>query len=263
MKSIDAVSRAMQVLDVLRDNPTVSLAKLHHETEISKATLLRILKTLQESGWVFRSLNDASYRLSFNIGNVGQQRTDANPLETLGELAAPIIQQIESKLRWPADVAVRDGLSMLVVESTRSQAGFVLNRDVMGIRPHFLFSGIGRAYLAFCPEAERREVINALKAGSGKEAKLAHDQVWLKNLLEQTRTQGFGVREPAFYGVRTPAGAQIEAIAVPVFSQDQNTASVVATLSVAWPKGSVKEDDISGAFYRCLRNAADQLSEKL
>jgi len=263
VKSIDAVSRAMQVLDVLRDNPTVSLAKLHQETEISKATLLRILKTLQESGWVFRSLNDASYRLSFNIGNLGQQHTDVNPLETLGELAAPIIQQIESKLRWPSDVAVRDGLSMLVVESTRSQAGFVLNRDVMGIRPHFLFSGIGRAYLAFCPEEERREIIAALKAGSSKEAKLARDQVWLKNMLDQTRAQGFGVREPAFYGVRTPAGAQIEAIAVPVFSRDNEASKVVATLSVAWPKGNVGWDIVTDTFYPCLRKAADQLADSI
>ncbi|MBR9829926.1 MAG: helix-turn-helix domain-containing protein [Oceanospirillales bacterium] len=256
VKSIESLARGLHVVEAIRLHAPASLALLHQHTGFSKATLLRILKTLQEAGWVYRALGDSRYRLSFTAS---RKMPENDPGEQLAELAAPIIQELQSRLRWPVDIAMRDELAMKIVETTRLHSVFILNRQVMGYRPPFLFSGNGRAYLAFCPEEERRSIIAGLKAGKGKEGRLACDSVWLQQLLDVTRHQGYGVRESSYFGVGTTEGEQVEAIAVPVFQGE----SVRATLALSWPQGAISQPELHQHYYPLLRAAADRLAEQL
>lgn len=256
VKSIESLARGLQVVDTIRRHAPASLSTLHQQTGLSKATLLRILKTLQEAGWVYRALGDSSYRLSFSLS---RQIPDNSPDERLAEVAAPIILELQSRLRWPVDITMRDGLAMKIVETTRLHSVFILNRRVMGYRPPFLMSANGRAYLAFCPETERQEIISGLRAGNTREARLARDSVWLARLLDDTRRQGYGVREPAFFGIATTEGGQVEAIAVPVFHQER----IQATLALSWPQGAIDPSDVSTHYYPLLRQAADRLTQQL
>ncbi len=256
VKTIESLSRGLLVVEAIRELSPVSLADLHQHTGISKATLLRVLKTLQEAGWVYRALGDSCYRLSFTLN---RQMPENDPGEQLAELAAPIIQELQSELRWPVDIAVRDGLAMKIVESTRLHSVFILNRQVLGYRPPFLMSGNGRAYLAFCPEDERRSIISELKAMRTKEGRLACDSVWLSQLLDVTRKQGYGERESSFFGVGTTEGEQVDAIAVPVFFQS----AVRATLALSWPQGTLSKEDIRQHYYPLLRSAAEKLTHRL
>ena len=256
VKSIEALARGIQVLDKLRDKSPMTLANLHHETGISKATLLRILKTLQEAGWVYRSLGDSQYRLSYSLQHVKEIQ---KPSVALAELASPIIKDLQRDLQWPSDIAVRDNLTMRVVESSRPQATFILNREQIGIKPAMLFSALGRAYLAFCSKAEQDEIIKGIKATGGKEGRLAHDAVWLEQLLKKTKAQGFGEREANYWGVGSTDGRRIEAIAVPIIHQDK----VIASLTVAWPEGNVEASKVRSLFLPRLQLAAKQISDCL
>lgn len=256
VKSIESLARGLQVVEAVRQHSPASLAQLHRQTHISKATLLRILKTLQEAGWVYRALGDSCYRLSFTVS---RQMPGNDPSDQLAELAAPIIQELQSRLLWPVDIAMRDGLAMKIVETTRLHSVFILNRQVMGYRPPFLMSGNGRAYLAFCPDEERRSIINGLKSAGDKEGRLACDTVWLQQLLDETRRQGYGVRESSYFGVGTTEGEQVEAIAVPVVHEN----TVKATLALSWPQGAISKPEINQHYYPLLHSAAERLAEQL
>lgn len=256
VKSIESLARGLQVIEAIRQHSPASLARLHQCTGISKATLLRILKTLQEAGWVYRALGDSCYRLSFTLNH----QLPCNDFgEQLAELAAPIIQEMQDRLRWAVDITIREGMTMKIVETNRPYSAFILNRHLMGYRPPFLMSGNGRAYLAFCPDEEREEIITALKASNSREGRLARDSLWLQRLLEDTRKRGYGIREPAFFGVATTEGGQVEAIAVPVFHQNR----IQATLALSWPQGAVSEPDVRQHYFPLLREIADRISERL
>lgn len=256
VKSIEALARGMKVLDTLREKSPMTLAEIYHSTAISKATLLRILRTLQEAGWVYRSLGNSQYRLSYSLQQIAEEGEQSM---ILAETASPIIQELQKDLQWPSDIAVRDGLSMRIVESTRPQATFILNREQIGIRPAMLFSAVGRTYLAYCPEDERKEIIEGLKKSGGKEGRLAHDAVWLSKLLQKIRAQGFGEREAKYWGIGSTGGRHVEAMAVPIFNHDK----IVSTLTVAWPEDSVDPQCIQDRFLPRLRTAATQISTQL
>lgn len=256
VKTIEALARGIEVVEALREHSPISLAELHRQTDINKATLLRILTTLQEAGWVYRSLGDSRYRLSFTLTN---QMILTDEALQLAELAAPVLHSVYQHHGWPIDIAVREGTVIRIVETTRSLAAFILNRQLMSYTPPFLFSAHGRAYLAFCPDEERREILELLRVKNDKEGRLARDTPWLARLLEQTRKQGYGVRESAYFGATSSSGQLVEAIAVPLLNGD----ALLGTMSMAWPHKAVSEQEIQDVIYPALCGAAKMLVQRV
>jgi hypothetical protein len=57
-------ARAMRVLEVLNRVDVVQVEQLHRDTELPKSTLIRILETLTECGYVFQVSRRAGYSLT-------------------------------------------------------------------------------------------------------------------------------------------------------------------------------------------------------
>ncbi|MGB1090541.1 MAG: helix-turn-helix domain-containing protein [Oceanobacter sp.] len=256
VKSIEAVSRAMTVLTRLREVSPLSLAELQASTGINKATLLRILKTLGESGWVYKSLGDNRYRLSpAATAGIPQPTREVQ----LAEASAPILEALQETLRWPSDIAVRDGNAMHLIETTRNRTTFTLNRHLIGFRPAMLYSGVGRCYLSFCPDEERKEILTSLRTNNDREGKLARDAIWINQLIEKTRQQGFGEREAAYYGAVGATGVEIEAIAVPIIKNNH----LLGCLTAAWPKGAESRTTVIELFLPRLNASAKEIAERV
>ena len=71
-KSVRSLARGLEVLRVLNEQQGTSLSLLSERTGMSKATLLRILNTLTEAGWVYRYRADKHYRLASEVCTLGQ-----------------------------------------------------------------------------------------------------------------------------------------------------------------------------------------------
>ncbi|MCX7150951.1 MAG: helix-turn-helix domain-containing protein, partial [Proteobacteria bacterium] len=61
VKSIASLRRGLDVLRAIRNGQGLSLHALHGETSAPKASLLRIVRTLEEAGWIQRRLADGAY----------------------------------------------------------------------------------------------------------------------------------------------------------------------------------------------------------
>lgn len=148
---------------------------------------------------------------------------------------------------------------MLVLESNRRLSPIQVNRKALGVRPHMLWSAMGRAYLAYCPEAEREEILAALRASSAPEDRIASNKRRIENLLAQTRALGYGVRD-ARYGV-LDAGAprRVSAIAVPVRQGD----AVIASLNCVWLADALSERQIVQRHMKALLAAATDIARRV
>jgi IclR family mhp operon transcriptional activator len=256
VKAIDSVARAMQVLEKLQKNSPLSLSELQRCTGINKATLLRILKTLSLSGWVVKSLSENKYSLSSSV----LEETQAKSQEArLAEAGAPILNELYRALDWPSDIAIRDGDRMKLVETTRNRTSFLINRSSL-CRPEFLYSGVGRCFLAFCESDERSEIIHSLRKLSNKEGKLAHDSVWLSQMIEQTKVLGYGVRQVSYYNYRSVNGLPLEAIAVPI---KQTDGKLLGCLSLTWPQGGIEISHLEKNILPILRDATIRIVDNM
>ncbi|MCP5367428.1 MAG: helix-turn-helix domain-containing protein [Hyphomicrobiales bacterium] len=233
VKAIRALGRGIEVLEWLGTRPGATLAQIHQGTGLSKATLLRILKTLAERGWVQRSLGDGAYRVT------DRAFTFTNRVYTvprIAELAAPLLRNLCDRVVWPSDLAVFDGRAMLILETSRLHCPFPVNRDVIGIRPGMLQSALGRAYLGFCPAEERDEILAKLRRSPDPDDRVANNGAWVAALVDQTLRQGYGVRETGYWTGNPQLSPDLSAIAVPVLVHGR----VIACVNILWIPGSIK-----------------------
>ncbi|TMJ92612.1 MAG: hypothetical protein E6G77_25305 [Alphaproteobacteria bacterium] len=101
LETIRGLERGLLVLQALETNPIASLHEIHLATRISKPSLLRILNTLERAGYVSRRLVDGHYRIS-SFARVGRKR---DRYDRVAEAAAPVLDRLCQKVRWPSDAA--------------------------------------------------------------------------------------------------------------------------------------------------------------
>ncbi|WP_020680023.1 IclR family transcriptional regulator domain-containing protein [Marinobacterium rhizophilum] len=256
VKSIRALSRGLEVVQALQLLSPASLEDLHRTTGLAKATLLRILQTLQESNWVYRRLGDDRYRLSYNL----QQLSDSIiSQDALAQIAAPVLARLQKEVQWPSELFVRKGLKLEIIETTRTQSPFLINRVAIGLQTSVIWSGVGRAYLSFCSDTERNEILERLALADTDESPYARDHTWIDRLVQETRARGYGVREPHWWGHSVDYGGYLNAIAVPVFAEER----LRACISIVWLENAVDEEIIGQKFYPALCAAATELGARL
>ena len=255
MKRIEALARGLKVLNAVEASPGASLHELHGKTGLPKATLLRSLRTLEDAGFVARRLADGAY-LPGRPASAG--RRVASRWLPLIEAAGPSLEALGRAIPWPTDLGVRDGTSMLVLESNRRLSPIQVNRKALGARPHMLWSAMGRAYLAFCPAAERDEILAALRRSNAPEDRVARNRSRLDKLLAETRAQGYGVRDPRYGVLDVGLRRQVSAIAVPIRQKE----AVIACVNCVWLVDALGERQVVERHLDALLGAADEIASR-
>lgn len=253
MKRVEALARGLKLLRAIQAHPGTSLHSLHKATGLAKATLLRSLRTLEEAGFVSRRLADGAYlpgRLASTPPHIQRRWLP------LVEAAGTSLEALGRAIPWPTDLGVRDGSTMLVLESNRRLSPIRVNRQALGARPHMLWSAMGRAYLAFCPEAEREELLAALRSSNATEDRLARNKMKVRRLIEETRAQGYGVRDAGYGVLDIGLTRQVSAIAVPVL----HAGSVIACVNCVWLTDVLDERQVVERHLAALRAAAAEIA---
>ncbi len=253
VKSVDALRRGLAVLHAIEQSSAATLTELHYQTGIPKASLLRLLKTLQESGWITRNELERRY-----VPTAARGETDVMSewRAKLSYLAAPIRTALERRIPWPTDLAVRDRTRMLILDAHRPINGLSVNYRVLGFRPAMLVSSLGRCYLAFCPESERLALVTQLSRSTNELDRIATRHHAIEKLVSDGRLQGYCSRDPSELGFESPE--RFGAISVPIFAGSQ----IIACLSCAWLPRVTDEANIVLTCLSALREAANLIGDR-
>jgi IclR family transcriptional regulator, mhp operon transcriptional activator len=253
-ETIQGLERGLQVLEALRESASSSLRDLHLATGISKPSLLRILNTLCRGGYVVRRVADRHYRISaFNQVGRKPDRHDR-----VVEAAGPVLDRLCRKVLWPSDLLVPAGGHMERRETSQLQSPFFPHpgrRDRVGQSVGWLLTGVGRAYLAFCPEDERTRILNRLVLSDQPDDQLAKNRERMAQILAQTRERGYGTRDPIFTGGAhgaAPIDDRLAAIAVPL----QGRRRVYGSINLLWIKTAFTVEDFAAQHLADLQAAA-------
>lgn len=258
MKTIRVISRAVAVLRTLEQSPGQSLASLSAATQLPKASLLRVLASLELEGLVWRAIGDGLYRNRVSISKLSASHMTHY---RLAELAAPVLQDLQRRVVWPSDLALRQDYAMEMVETSRRVSSLSLVREELGFRVDMLMSAVGRSYLAFCPEEESREIIEHLRAHpedcvNAQRVTVAGAQ----RMLEETRLQGYGTRDVRYGGSDQSLKAfddGLSAVAVPILGEQGR---VLGCVTIVWLKRFQLEREILRTHLPQLRLAASAIA---
>lgn len=261
VKTIRALDRGLEVLAFLQAARAASLHDMHLATGLPKATLIRIIATLDQRGLVWQRLADGAYLPS----HLQLARAPHAGLEErLQEVASPVLVQLCRQVNWPSILAVPRLDHMEVVETNAPKSYFHhIPLGPVGFRVNMLRSATGRAYLAFCSDSERDAVLQRLRSSGEPGNEIAHDSRLVQRLLDESRRLGYGLRVPDFGGhyhlPRRGWDDGRNSIAVPIRAGDE----VVAVVNLTWIHKVVTLRQVVAQCLQPLQAAAALIGRRL
>lgn len=242
---IEPVRRSFAVLEALSRRRSSTVGVLTGETGLPRPTVVRLLHTLIALGYAARVSREQGYRLTERVlGLAGSIRF----VDHLVDAAIPHMSRFTSEHGWPLYLATLSYGAISIRHSTAPESPMSFEAAGLNLRRPVLTSALGRVWLAFCPEEERRTILRdiGLRDGGGLTSR---QETALGAALEQIRRDGY-----AFTRLARPT--RLHGIAVAIRQGSGAGARVMGSLSMRFPSSAMTEDEVGSRFGRRLQQLA-------
>jgi IclR family transcriptional regulator, mhp operon transcriptional activator len=242
-----AVLRTLTVLRALNVRNGATVLELSRTTGISRAALYRVLETLREAGYIALDLSGRHYCLTLMVRCLAEGFAEE---DWVTQVSRPALKALQKKVLWPVDLGTFMDSAMWIRETTRPQSTLTMDRGTVGIRFPMLNAATGRAYLAFCPDDEREQILSNLARAREPGCELLANRASFDRKLAQTRARGYGIRfgEPPL-----DSGA----IAVPILSQDR----VLGCVNLTFARKSMSPAEAARQFLADMQATATRIGD--
>jgi IclR family mhp operon transcriptional activator len=252
-KPVIALTRGLEILRVVNQERQATIRAIHAATGLDKATIVRMLETLEHEGYVMRDPDQAIYSPTGRT-LVLSQGFDQHLW--IGRTAESIMNEFRKRIGWPSDLAIFDRDAMILVRSTRDEGPLSMNRRT-GFRAPILATSLGLAYLAFCGDEEREQIIATLAANPSDWNDLARHPRKLKTVLETVRQQGYATMSPDYS--KREFSATVWAIGAPIMSAGR----IFGTINIMMLRSAVTPQMAEEKLVGPLKETADELARAL
>ncbi|MGA2709113.1 MAG: IclR family transcriptional regulator C-terminal domain-containing protein [Steroidobacteraceae bacterium] len=249
-RPIRALNRGLEVLTELNRLERAAINTIAQAVELPRTTTYRILETLRLAGYVERDPHDDCYRPTIMVRALSDGFDDE---AMLAHLARPHLSALCEQIVWPVAIATPSGSAMMIREATDHQSPLALEHYGAGVRVPMLASAAGRAYLAFCAAPQREALLEMLSRSSLPEDRLARNRQEVERLLNETRTQGYGISQ------RARRVSEETSLAIPVRAKDR----VLASVTVRYSASAVPLRTALDQFLPKMRDVATKVEREI
>lgn len=238
-----SAGRVLEVLAVLNRHATARVRDIAAETGLPAATVVRVLETLQALGYVGKLDRLGGYHATARVQDLS---AGYHGLPVVLETVCARAEEITRQVHWPVSVAVLEGDAMVVRYSTIPRSPMAHRQSTINMRLNLLRRAHGRAWLAFCPAAERTHLEALLHETCGEAGDLQGQIAAMRVECARAARAGYARRDPLL-------DPQTTSLAVPVFHEGR----LVATLGVTCFTRTLTDP---GVLVAALRAAAEGIS---
>lgn len=252
-KPVVAVARGLEVLRVINEERISTVRSLNKATGLDKATIVRMLETLEHEGYVMRDAERAVYALTGRTLLLSQ---GYDQHLWIGSVVEPTLRKFRKEIGWPSDVALFDRDAMIVAQTSR-ESGLLLFNRTPGFRAPVLGTSLGRAYLAYCPEPEQAQIIDTLSKTPGHWNDIARNPKRLSKMLQEIRERGYALMDTDYS--REEYEGTVWAMGVPI----KNDKQVLASINIMMLRSAINQEDGIKRFLLPLQRTAAMLAKQL
>ena len=213
---VPALQRGIQLLgQFTRDQRELTGAELSRRLGLPRASVFRLLQTLEQMGFIERVGEGPSYKLGIAVLRLGFEYLASMELTEHGR---PILDTLCAATGLSAHLAVRDGREVVVVAKSAGRS-VMFNSIQVGARLPAHATVLGRVLLADLTAQQLQD----LYAGVALEAYSAQTPTTLdtlKAMIDADAHRGYGVSQGSY-------DAGISTIAAPVFDDRHHVAAVI------------------------------------
>jgi IclR family pca regulon transcriptional regulator len=246
---VEALGRGLALLDCFIDQPGPhSLIELSRRVGLGMPTTLRLIRTLEESGYVRQDPETKRYRLSWKMLQLHDVTTS---ILDYADVARPHLQDLAAALGEDTGMAVLDGTD--VRHAIRVSSSRMISANV---RPGSLFpphaTAMGKVLMAGLDP----HVVRELAAGKSLRRYTPTTITSIEALLNELRAvahQGYALSNEEWE-------AGLRSLAAPVFARDGH---VVAAVCVIVVRPGLSTRTMERDFLPQLREATEAISAEL
>lgn len=155
------LARGLEILKCFgADRPVLSNRQLAAFTGLSKPTVSRLTYTLVQLGYLRNDPNSGKYQLGTAVLTLSYPLLANIPLRQLVRFP---MRALADKLGGSVSLGMRDRLSIVYVETSRSHSLQSPQLSDIGMSHPIIASANGRAYLAGTPPAQREQLLNEIR----------------------------------------------------------------------------------------------------
>ncbi len=245
---VPALARGLQLLSQFsREQPELSGAELARQLELPRASVFRMLCTLEQAGFLERCVDGVHYKLGLGVLRLGFELLASMELTELGR---PVIEELRERSGYSAHLVVRDGREVVFIAKVAGRSSLFQSVQV-GARLPAHATVLGRILLSDLSAAELAALYRhaSLAAYTSKTPTTLSA---LSELIAQDRQRGHGISMGGYE-------SGISTVAAPVLSAP---GKVAAAISVTVPAQSIEEPGRT-ELVAMVCDAARQLSDRL
>jgi len=247
--NVSQIGRTLAVLEAANRLPSITVSALSAECAIPRPTVVRILETLCDLGFLEQLLPRGRYVLKSKLRALSAGFHDT---QLAVEVLRPFADSITRDHLWPVSVATLEDHAMVVRYSTIPSSPLAHARSTLFKRLSLMTRAHGIAYLSFCSTTERHHLMRlARQAGNLVESDPTDWLEW-RRMIMQCRAQGYALRPMR-------VDPSTSTIAVPVLSGEWR---VAATLGMTFFPKALQDRQIV-ELAAVLNAAATAASEQL
>ncbi|MBV8720404.1 MAG: IclR family transcriptional regulator [Chloroflexi bacterium] len=246
---VEALGRGLAVLDCFIADPGPhALVELSRQVGLGMPTTLRLIRTLEEAGFIRQDVATKRYRLSWKMLQL--QDLTASILD-YADLARPHLQDLAADLDEATGMAVLDGLE--VRHAIRVSSNRIISAN---IPPGALFpahaTAMGKVLLADLDEATVRQLAERHPLVRFTDHTVRSVEELLSQLPEVAR-QGYAVSDAEWE-------TDLRSVAAPVRSRDGRVVAAVCAVSV---RPNMTVDTMEQQYLPAVVRTANAISQAL
>lgn len=222
---INATKRSFTIVELLLDEPTITVSELAAKLGTSKSTVHNHLRTLRNLGYVIN--DEGRYRVGLQFLNLGDRARKRYKLYQPGKQE---LDDLVDAVGERAQLMVEeDGEGVYIYQARADSA--VPSDSHIGTFPPMHATAVGKSYLAFLPESKRTAILNGMSFDPVTQHTITN-RGKLERELETVRQRGVAFNdEERVTGMR--------AIGAPILQTD---GTVLGAISVSGPTTRMNGD---------------------
>lgn len=247
---VRALERGLAMLELVNDEGGVCPADAARRLQLPRPTVHRLLETLENLGYVRRNPSDKRFLVTIKARRLsGGYDTDVQLSDTVG----PVLSRLLQDLVWPVNIATYRAGRMVVRETTHERSPLSVNRDMLGLEVPVLRTATGRAYLSFCSQQEREEIIQLLRMQNDPEDEPYLFPGAIEELIGTCRRQGYGAR------LNEALVPKTSSVSLPILVDGRARGCI----SIIWLTSAMPANRAIKKFVPALRDAAEVIAKQV
>lgn len=200
---VRAFDRALEVLRTLNQFNGLNASEISRMVQLPRPTVLRILRTLEEDGYVVRSDADSLFRATIRVRELS---CGYRPTGWLDCIARPFLARIGEDCLWPLAVVRMRGDRLVVEALTDHASPMFAQRHSAGHEVSPSLSATALLFVAFAEPAVREQWLqHALSDGRDFVEQNGWNAAMVSEAIEAAREQDFTLlRLPTHTSVSLP-----------------------------------------------------------